>query len=121
MQAHHFDRVTGVFIGSEPAFESPLEQGVFVAPAWSTLKPPPTPPKGMQAVFAGDIWTVQPIPEPEPVEEPPAPVGEGPLGPPPVLTPEEREEMLRASLANHLAAAQSIVVELEARRAALEA
>ena len=121
MHAYNYDRATGVFIGSEPAFESPLEPGFFVLPAWATFDAPPKIPEGMQAVFVGNgVWKLQAIPEPEPVAEPPAPAVEIP-GPPPVLTPEQREEMLRASLSDHLTAAQGIVAELEARRAALEA
>lgn len=40
-QVHHFDPVTGDYLGATDARESPAETGVFLVPAWATLDAPP--------------------------------------------------------------------------------
>ena len=62
--AYSFHPATGVFLGVDFAQESPLEPGVFLLPAGATFVEPPQVPEGKQAVWGGDIWSVQDIPAP---------------------------------------------------------
>lgn len=64
---------TGAYIGTYDAQESPLEPGVFITPVFSTSSVPPEVLPNQVAVFNGNSWTVQQIPEPEPEMEPPVP------------------------------------------------
>lgn len=71
MKIYNYSQLNGVYIGSEQADESPLEPGVFLIPANATTIAPPDAPLGMQAVWEGEKWGLQQIPEPPPA--PPAP------------------------------------------------
>lgn len=68
--AYSFHPETGVFIGIDFAYESPLEPGVFLLPARATFVEPLQVTEGKQAVWKGDAWEVQDIPVPEPIPEP---------------------------------------------------
>lgn len=61
MNAYSFHPATGVFIGVAFAQESPLEPGIFLLPAGTTLVEPPQVSEGKQAVWLGDSWEVQDI------------------------------------------------------------
>jgi hypothetical protein len=78
--AYSFHPSTGVFLGVDFAQESPLEPGVFLLPAGATFVEPPQVFEGQRAVWNGNTWEVQDIPEPEPttlvgpeIPEPPTP------------------------------------------------
>lgn len=66
----HYHPVSGVFLGSGVARESPLETGVYFVPANATTDAPPPCQAGEQPVYINGVWEVQPIlqstPEPEP-------------------------------------------------------
>jgi hypothetical protein len=67
--AHNYNEVTGAYLGSEEADESPLEPGVFLLPAYSTAIAPPAQQAGFIRTWNGTAWTQVPIPsipEPEP-------------------------------------------------------
>jgi len=49
---------TGEYVSSHSANESPLEPGVWLVPANSTLDAPPTAGAGEIAVRAGEAWTL---------------------------------------------------------------
>lgn len=49
MKVHHYDSVTGEYLESVDAQESPLEPGVFLVPAYATQQAPP-------AAIAGHVW-----------------------------------------------------------------
>lgn len=78
MQVYNYHPTTGVFLGATEADESPLEPGVFLVPAFATTIVPPTVPSGQQAVFGGNSWSLQPVPEPPESAPPNAPVTPGP-------------------------------------------
>jgi hypothetical protein len=66
MNIFHYHPDTGIYLGQGKADESPLEPGVWLIPAHATEQGPPQLGEGEQAVWTGDGWDVQPIPEPEP-------------------------------------------------------
>ncbi len=66
MEIFHYHPDTGICLGQGKADESPLEPGVWLIPAHATEQKPPQLGKGEQAVWTGDGWDVQPIPDPEP-------------------------------------------------------
>jgi Phage tail assembly chaperone protein len=70
---YSYHPVSGVFVGTDFAQESPLEPGVFLLPAGATFVEPPQAPEGKQSVWNGDSWEVQDIPLPEPPLEIPEP------------------------------------------------
>lgn len=69
MKIYHYDRETGFFLGEDSAFESPLEPGVFLIPAWSTDIKPPSPADGEIAKFENGEWSLVQIPGPAPEAE----------------------------------------------------
>lgn len=71
MQIHHYHPETGRYLGTEAAFESPLESGVFLIPAYATTEAPP---EGAQDVaFDGVAWhTIEAAPDTEQDQEPDA-------------------------------------------------
>ena len=64
MEIFNYAPTTGVFLGSGNASPSPLEPGVWIIPANATVIQPPTVPSGQQAVWDGEAWQLEPVPEP---------------------------------------------------------
>lgn len=52
----NFHPVTGEFMGAGEADESPLEEGVFLVPAYATENPPPEAAPNKVPVFDGENW-----------------------------------------------------------------
>lgn len=57
-QVHHYDEHTGLYLGTSDAFESPLESGVFLIPAFATDIDLPEFVPGKALVFADGAWTL---------------------------------------------------------------
>ncbi|KKI11982.1 hypothetical protein XA67_22050 [Comamonas thiooxydans] len=57
-QVHNYDEHTGEYLGSSDAFESPLETGVYLIPAFATDIDLPECPPGKLLVFADGDWTL---------------------------------------------------------------
>lgn len=76
MKIFNYHPISGFLIGESVADESPLEEGVFLVPAFATDLVPPAHIDGKNIVFTGAGWTYEdiplPIPDPEPL--PPTPV-----------------------------------------------
>ena len=70
MKTYNYIAESGIYHSEGLADESPLEPGVFLIPAYASTEEPPKFGDGEQAVWTGDGWLLQPIPEPEPVPEP---------------------------------------------------
>ena len=70
MNIYHYDPATSVYLGIGQADESPLEPGVWLIPTDASTEEPPKFGDSEQAVWTGDGWLLQPIPEPEPDPEP---------------------------------------------------
>jgi len=87
MRIFHYHSDTGVLGGEDVADESPLEPGVWLIPAHATTIEPPPAGDGEQAVWKGEGWVVEPIPEPEPELEDEPVAAPQPL---PVLSLEEK-------------------------------
>jgi hypothetical protein len=63
-----------VYVGTSPADPDPLNPGNWLIPANATVIPVPNPvPPGQRAVFVGDGWMLQNIPQPPTPPQPPAP------------------------------------------------
>lgn len=59
----------GYYLGTDRAFESPLEQGVFHIPAYCTEAEPPAEKDGFKRKWNNSAWEYEEIPkEPEPPE-----------------------------------------------------
>lgn len=56
MKVHHYDSVTGEYLESANAQESPLEPGVFLVPACATVINPPEVQDGFARCWAGEAW-----------------------------------------------------------------
>lgn len=68
MLAYHYDRA-GLYQGNSEADESPLEPGVYLLPARSTLTPPPAEvPEGRWPRFNGHAWELANRPQPAVVD-----------------------------------------------------
>lgn len=65
--AYQFN-TAGLFVGQTEADESPLEPGVFLLPARSTLTPPPAIPEGQAARWNGQDWSLINMPTPDAVD-----------------------------------------------------
>jgi hypothetical protein len=74
--AYSYSEVTGAYLGSEDADESPLEPGVFLLPAYSTAIAPPAPQEGYYRKWNGSEWVQELIPLPEPPAPEPPPTEE---------------------------------------------
>lgn len=73
----------GYYVGTDRAFESPLEKGVFHIPAFCTELEPLEAKEGFKRKWNGSGWEYEEIPkEPEPPE-------------PPELTEEEKQEQIK--------------------------
>jgi len=63
---YHYTQATGEFLFSEPAFESPLEPGVYIIPAFATTsKPTGKTIKGQVEIFDGQVWKFVNVGNPE--------------------------------------------------------
>jgi hypothetical protein len=60
--AYNYSEVTGAYLGSEAADESPLEPGVFLLPAYSTAIAPPSEQGGFIRTWNGSAWTQVAVP-----------------------------------------------------------
>lgn len=70
MLAYHYDRA-GLYQGNSEADESPLEPGVYLLPARSTLTPPPAEvPEGRWPRFNGHEWQLVNRPQPPELADP---------------------------------------------------
>lgn len=60
MKIYHYSPIDGALLGSEDAFESPLEPGVYIVPAHATQSPPPAGfASGSGCFFNGQTWIVK--------------------------------------------------------------
>lgn len=71
MNIYNYHPVTKAFVGASIADESPLEEGVYLIPAYATTVAPPQIQAGSQAVFENDGWRIEAIPLPPTPEPPP--------------------------------------------------
>lgn len=55
---HHYSEATGEYLGTSDAFESPLEPGVYLIPAFATDIDLPEFVPGKALVFADGAWTL---------------------------------------------------------------
>lgn len=76
MKIYNFDADTGVFIGSGIADPSPLEDGVYLIPAFATDIEPPSIKDNERVLFDGSAWNIEVIPPPPPVPAVPPPTNE---------------------------------------------
>lgn len=60
MKYYSFDRITGAYLGSADADESPAEPGAFLLPAYATWKEPVLE-EGKSAYFVEDEWSLKDI------------------------------------------------------------
>ena len=60
----------GYFVGYATAYESPLEQGVFLLPAGSVDTEAPAVPDGKRAKWTGQGWAFEDLPQPDPEPQP---------------------------------------------------
>ena len=67
MKIYNYDK-DGKYIGEELADESPLEEGVFLIPAFATDKPPLPEKEGYEVLFDGGEWVYNIIIPPKPNE-----------------------------------------------------
>lgn len=58
MKVHNYDSVTGEYLGSANAQESPLEPGVFLVPAYATQQAPPAARVGFAACWRENAWAM---------------------------------------------------------------
>ena len=66
MQVYSYDR-SGNFLGTDTAFEDPMNPGSFLMPANSTEEEPPVfDPETQTCTFSEGTWFVNPIPAPAP-------------------------------------------------------
>ena len=56
---HNYDFETHEYIGSSKARVSPLEEGVYLCPAYATTKAPPDCKEGFVAVFEDGAWVTK--------------------------------------------------------------
>lgn len=70
MIAYSYDRDTGAYTGEVNAWESPLEPGEYLLPAFATFTAPPGPQEGHYRSWNGTSWEYTEIPLP-PAPEPP--------------------------------------------------
>jgi hypothetical protein len=67
MKVYNYDPLTRALVSIEDAVESPLEQGVFLIPAFATgLVPIENVPQGKYNHFNGDKWVLEDIPQEQP-------------------------------------------------------
>ncbi|MGJ7500063.1 hypothetical protein ACSFBF_06860 [Variovorax sp. ZT5P49] len=109
MYVFHYDPTTMGYTGNSPVDFCQLEPGTVIVPAWATKTPPPG---GWDSrthlpfyVPAKDAWQVRPLPPVEPLVTS-APVEFTDI------------EIMRATLKNHLEAAQMLIAELKDREGA---
>lgn len=71
MKIYNYHPATGEYLGSEDAFESPMDPGVYLIPACATESPPLSEvPSGKHQVFKNGAWQLvsNPIVESEPIQ-----------------------------------------------------
>lgn len=67
MKVYNYDPLTRALVSIEDAVESPLEEGVFLIPAFATGLPPiEKVPQGKYNHFNGDKWVLEDIPQEQP-------------------------------------------------------
>lgn len=67
MKVFNYDPLTRALVSIEDAVESPLEEGVFLIPAFATgLEPIKQVPQGKYNHFDGDKWVLMDIPQEQP-------------------------------------------------------
>lgn len=59
MTVYNYHPITGELLGSEQAKESPMEEGVFLVPAYATQIIPPATTEHTVAVFDGIQWAIK--------------------------------------------------------------
>lgn len=60
MKIYTYDQHSGEFISSDEADKSPLEDGVYLVPAWATTIEPPEYGSRETCIFENGNWTVKP-------------------------------------------------------------
>lgn len=70
MIVYNYHPETGQLLGQSEADESPLEEGVFLIPAFSTPTIPPACSDAQYVVFNGSAWEIKDIPVEVPVPDP---------------------------------------------------
>lgn len=58
--AYIYDKNTNEYLGKTQADQSPLEEGVWIYPAFTTDQKPPDAGANQTAVFSGDAWALVP-------------------------------------------------------------
>jgi hypothetical protein len=69
MKIYHYHPNSGNYLGHSIADQSPLEENIYLIPAYATSLPPLAAGEGEQNKFDGTAWQVVPIPSPEPPTE----------------------------------------------------
>lgn len=69
MKIYHYHPNSGSYLGHSIADQSPLEENIYLIPAYATLLPPLAVGEGEQNRFDGTAWQVVPIPAPPPPTE----------------------------------------------------
>ena len=85
MLIHHYNEISGSYLGTSEAIESPLEPGVWLVPAKATATTPPLNVDPFSLAWNGESWESAPEPEPEPIPDP-VPEASAPVEMTPAMT-----------------------------------
>ena len=110
MHLYHYDRDNGIYLGTRPAREDPMQPGTYLVPAHATTIAPPATVKGKVAAFDGAAWTVIDEPPPEDLTAPSD--TDGPLDP--IIA--DLIEAVTATGADEVAAKQRLTAVKTARK-----
>lgn len=69
MKIYHYHPNSGNYLGHSIADQSPLEENIYLIPAYATSLPPLAVREGEQNKFDGTAWQAIPIPTPPPPTE----------------------------------------------------